>query len=331
MSKVLPAMEHVAHGDKTIDPDGRMPSADEHDSLSDGISDQDDDVVLESKEAISKNDIAAVISNHIDSFRVNHQDMTMALLRQSNRQRARAVLPRASGARPFTFSSMPSSSVSSHHKSLSTWPIQHLSEDENSETNSQQTYICTGRPIPSFKLYTPLRTAYLSQNVKRLNIDPVNVSGKVDEAQFMKDIKHRYHLDEFKLREHNGFAKQQARQMSTYLEAALRDIKFDMLKLLRYLLDYQAHVGWIPKEVKHYIEQKGQFRTKWAKLLLQLPPFSEQEIDIANTICQAYYNCERVSIWYFVRHYYDTTTKQLPSVGQASKLWSTSRCRICHM
>lgn len=195
-------------------------------------------------------------------------------------------------------------------------------------------------------VHTPLITSYLIENVQRLNTETY-VTGLDDEEKLIEELHAGYKIDDFIDRERNGIAKQRAKQMSTYLEAAFErvhftaakmlkyildeKVHFNAAKMLKYLLDYQHAVEWIPKETVHYVIKEGSLRPKWAALTRTLPELSEEDIETANKICQTFYDSEHISIWYLVNHLFELASKKTQSMGHHAQLWTKYRCRICHV
>jgi len=196
-------------------------------------------------------------------------------------------------------------------------------------------------------VHTPLTTSYLTENVQRLNIEAY-ATGLEDDDNMHKDLHRGYKIDTFHDREHNGIAKQRAKQMSSYLEAAFEKVHFNAAKMLKYildgkvhfntakmlkyLLDYQHAVEWIPKETVHHVIKEGSLRRKWAQLTRKLPELSEEDIETANKICQTFYDSEHASIWYLVNHLFEVAKKNSESLPRPhAQRWAKYRCRVCHM
>jgi len=250
-----------------------------------------------------------------------------------------------SGAASFSFQSVKGIPIGMHKKSLASAPVRQLVERKAVGTKSYKSNSVTG--FPNFMFYTPLKTSYLTENVQRLNTE-IYVTGLDDDEDLNKDLHRGYKIDTFHDREQNGIAKQRAKQMSSYLEAAFEKVHFNAAKMLKYildgkvhfntakmlkyLLDYQHAVEWIPKETVHYVIKDGSLRRKWANLTRQLPELSEDDIETANRICQTFYDSEHTSIWYLVNYLFEIAKKNSEQPKQShAQLWTEHRCRVCHM
>jgi len=191
-------------------------------------------------------------------------------------------------------------------------------------------YSSRGHDLPFFSIYAPIRSSFLTPNQERLNTVPwINLGDNGD--GFEDEIREAYKLEDEDQRERNTIAKQHAIQIAPTLAKALKTFDLDERQMLKYLIDYQMNTAWIPDDVKSYVIRNGQIRSKWSTLLRQVPQLSTPEVERANDVCQAFYNSERRSIWYLVRHLFEKTQPgELEPTSRNPPDYSSSRCRICH-
>jgi hypothetical protein len=206
-------------------------------------------------------------------------------------------------------------------------------EVKKKQASGRTAYRSLELKLPVFIYHTPLRTNYNERNVDRMNADGYFPGFMdLDEEKLKKitdELKEAYKIKDYKVRLYNGHASQSAKQMSLYLKPAFERLNMSAAMFMRFMLEWQAHVGWVPEKVASH--EGGTLRRKWTSLIRRLPDIAQEEANLANSICQAFFTKERVSMWYLVRYMYETGEASEQEYVASRQLWSKIRCRVCHV